>query len=87
MVFDFGENHRQLLQGFFKRRIDLELTPASQEVSPSAKEDIGNRTAELRGIAEEEIRRRLVAIRNHMNKQGSSYVSMDRIYSSIQEPD
>jgi hypothetical protein len=37
----------------------------------------------LRAIAEENIRQRLLAIRNHMNRQGSSYDSMNQIYSSI----
>ncbi len=85
-VFYFGENHQQLLRSFFRCRIDIELTPDSQGILPAAKEDTGKRAAELRGIAEEKIRQRLLAIQEHMNKQGSSYDSMDQIYASIEEP-
>ena len=84
-VFYFGEKHQQLLQSFFKRRIDSELAPDSQEILTTAKEENGQRAAELRTIAEENIRQRLLAIRNHMNRQGSSYDSMNQIYAAIEE--
>ena len=83
-VFYFGEKHQQLLQSFFKRRIDIELTPDSLEILPTAREENRKRAAELRGMAEENIRQRLLAIQNHMNKQGSSYDSMDQIYAAIE---
>ncbi|MBI2353672.1 MAG: AAA family ATPase [Deltaproteobacteria bacterium] len=85
-VFWFGEDHQQLLHGFFKSRIAVELTPDPQVIPPAAKEELGKQAAELRGMAEEIIRQRLLAILNHMNKQGSSYDSMDRIYAASEEP-
>jgi SpoVK/Ycf46/Vps4 family AAA+-type ATPase len=85
-VFYFGEIHQQLLQSFFKQRIDIELTLNSREISPETREDNIKRAADLRRMAEENIRRRLLAIRNHMVKQGSNYESMDQIYASIEEP-
>lgn len=84
-VFYFSENQQQLLQDYLKNRIDIELTPESLEVLTTAKEDNNKRAAALRTIAEENIRQRLLAIRNHMNRQGSSYDSMNQIYSAIEE--
>jgi SpoVK/Ycf46/Vps4 family AAA+-type ATPase len=84
-VFYFSENQQQLLQDYLKSRIDIELTPKSREVLTTAQEDNTKRAAALRIIAEENIRQRLLAIRNHMNRQGSSYDSMNQIYSAIEE--
>ncbi|MDD2308203.1 MAG: AAA family ATPase [Desulfuromonadaceae bacterium] len=85
-VFYFGENHLQLLQDFCKRRIDIELTPASQPVPLATKEEMITQAAGLRMMAEANIRQRLLAIQNHMNRQDSSYDSMDLIYAIIEEP-
>lgn len=85
-VFYFGDHHQQLLQSFFKHRIDIELTPDSRNILPTVKEDNCRQAAELRTIAEENIRQRLLAIQNHMNKQGLNYDSMDQIYASIEVP-
>jgi transitional endoplasmic reticulum ATPase len=85
-VFYFGENHLQLLQDFCKRRIDIELTPASQPAPPAIKEEMITQAAGLRMMAEANIRQRLLAIQNHMNRQDSSYDSMDLIYAIIREP-
>jgi SpoVK/Ycf46/Vps4 family AAA+-type ATPase len=85
-VFLFGENHHQLLQSFIQRRIDTELSHNSMEISPGIKADMSSRAADLRRLAEEHIRSRLLAIRNHMVKQGSSYDSMDQLYASLEEP-
>lgn len=82
-VFYFGDKHLQLLQDFFKDRIDIELSPDLRVISPAAREDLGKQAAELRRIAEESIRLRLLAIQKHMNKQDSSYDSLDQIYASI----
>ncbi|MHB8123194.1 MAG: AAA family ATPase [Desulfuromonadaceae bacterium] len=85
-VFYFGENHLQLLQDYCKRRIDIELTPPSQPVPPATKEGMITQAAGLRRMAEANIRQRLLAIQNHMNRQDSSYDSMDLIYAIIEEP-
>lgn len=84
-VFSFGENQQQLLQEFFKNRIDIELTPESEKILTTAKEENSKRAARLRTIAEENIRQRLLAIRHHMNRQDSGYDSMNQIYSYIEE--
>ena len=84
-VFYFGENQQQLLQDYLKSRIDIELALESLQVLTTAKEDNNKRAAALRTIAEENIRRRLLAIHNHMNRQGSSYDNMNQIYASIEE--
>jgi hypothetical protein len=83
-VFYFGEKHHQLLQNFFKGRIDMELRQDTFETTPAAREESGKRAAELRVMAEEKVRQRLLAIQDHMNKQGSNYDSMDQIYASIE---
>lgn len=83
-VFYFGEKHQQLLQYFFKRRIDMELRQDTLEALPATREESGRRAAELRVIAEDMVRQRLLAIHEHMNKQGSNYDSMDQIYASIE---
>ncbi|MBW4056540.1 MAG: AAA family ATPase [Proteobacteria bacterium] len=85
-VFYFGANHLQLLHDFFKRRIIIELTPDSQAIPPATTEDMITQAAVLRRMAEANIRQRLQAIQNHVNKQGSSYDSMDQIYAIIEEP-
>lgn len=84
-VFYFGEKHQQLLHNFFRRRIDMELRQDTLQSLPAAREESGRRAAELRVIAEEKVRQRLLAIQDHMNKQGSNYDSMDQIYASIEE--
>jgi hypothetical protein len=83
-VFYFNENQQQLLQDFFENRIEIELTHAAAELLSTVKEENNKRAAELRAIAEENIRQRLLAIHNHMNRQGSNYVSLNQIYSSIE---
>ena len=85
-VFYFGDNHLQLLQDFCKRRIVIELTPASQAIPPATIEEMTTQAAGLRRMAEANIRQRLLAIQNHMNRQDSSYDSMDLIYAIIEEP-
>jgi SpoVK/Ycf46/Vps4 family AAA+-type ATPase len=85
-VFYFGENHQRLLQSFFSSRIEIELTFDSLEFLPTVKMELSKRTAELRAMAEEHIRQRLLAILNHMNTHGSGYDSIDQIYASIEEP-
>jgi len=85
-VFYFGEKHQQLLQNFFKSRLDSELPASLPEIFPTDETDHGKRVAELRAMAEENIRKRLLAILDHMDKQGSRYDSMHRIYAGIEEP-
>jgi RecG-like helicase len=84
-VFYFSAKQQQLLRDFFKCRIDIELTPESLATLTAAKVENDRRAAELRLIAEENIRQRLLAIRNHMNRQGASYDSMNQIYAAIEE--
>lgn len=83
-VFCFSENQQRLLQDFFTCRIAIELTPDSLAIHTTAKEENGKRAGELRTIAEENIRQRLLAIQNHMNRQGASYDSMNQIYVAIE---
>ena len=85
-VYYFGEKHQQLLQNFFKSRLDSELPASLPEIFPTDETDHGKRVGELRAMAEEHIRKRLLAILDHMDKQGSSYDSMHRIYAGIEEP-
>jgi hypothetical protein len=82
-VFLFNAKQQQLLQDFFKNRIEIELTHASAEILSTVKKENKQRAAELRIIAEENIRQRLLAIQSHMNSQGSSYDNMNQIYASI----
>lgn len=84
-VFHFGENHRTLLESFFTKRINIELGTGAQENNPEDTEENSRCAAELRGMAEGKVRRRLLAIQDHMNRQGASYDSMDQIYASIEE--
>jgi hypothetical protein len=86
-VFYFNENQQQLLQDFFENRIKIELTHAAAEFLSTVKEENNKRAAELRAIAEENIRQRLLAIHNHMNRHGASYDSMNQIYATIEEGD
>ena len=85
-VFYFGEYHQQLLRNLFKGRFESEPSPNSPEILPTDKTDHGNKAAELRSMAEENIRQRLLAILDHMDKQGSRYDSRDQIYVGILEP-
>lgn len=85
-VFYFGEKHQQLLQSFFRSRLANELSPVSLEIPPADREEFGKQVAELRRLAEENIRQRLLAIQNHMDKKGSGYDSMDLIFAAIAEP-
>jgi len=85
-IFYFGANHQQLLKDFLKNRIDCELHPNSPEMLPTDKEDHAERCAELREMAEENVRQRLLAIMAHMDQQGSRYDSMDKIYTCIEGP-
>lgn len=85
-VFYFGEKHLQLLRCFFRSRLANELSPVSREMPPADREQFDKQVAELRGMAEENIRQRLMAIQDHMNKKGSGYDSMDLIFAAIAEP-
>ncbi|MFA7404683.1 MAG: AAA family ATPase [Pelobacteraceae bacterium] len=85
-VFYFGEKHLQLLRSFFRSRLTNELSPVPQEMPPADRDEFGKLVAELRRLAEENIRQRLLAIQDHMNKKGSGYDSMDLIFAAIAEP-
>lgn len=79
-VFFFGEDYQQRLQAYFKRRLELALTPGGPEMVPEAREELRYQAGDLRRRAEEQIRNRLLAIEQHMRQKGASFDSLDEIY-------
>ncbi|MFA7536717.1 MAG: AAA family ATPase [Desulfuromonadales bacterium] len=76
-VFSFGEQHQRLLEEFLQRRRELDLR---EEAHAAPREQLEKNEAELRHIAEEEIRRRLDALRQQVEQGKSGYASMDELF-------
>lgn len=85
-VLYFGEEYQQLLESFFKQRLGIALTPGTQLPLPAAQLNNSKLAAELRGLAEEQIRQRLMAIKTHMNEKGATFDGLDQIYTSTKVP-
>ncbi len=83
-VFYFGENYQQKLSAYLKQRLDIAQTPGSLEILPAAKEDNSRQCCEIRELAEEHIRQRLQAIESHMQQKGSTFDSLDNIFTTAE---
>jgi hypothetical protein len=77
----FGETHQQQLQNFFKNRLEIERAPLDLDTLPEDREKLAKDAAELRHLAEENIRRRILAIEDHVCSGGDRLSSLEEIFS------
>ncbi len=84
-VFDFGEMHRQRLTEWMKLRMEADLNEGRVESQAACKADLERREDELRKMAEGELRRRIEAVRRHL-EEGSRELSLEEIFKHRDEP-
>ena len=77
-VFDFSTAHRAEQAGFFALRLQADLQEGNGE-GGAARAELQRREALLRSRAEQEVRRRLLAMRDFTEKQGREG-SLERVF-------
>ncbi|MEJ2700631.1 MAG: hypothetical protein P8Z70_13350 [Desulfuromonadales bacterium] len=77
-VYYFDELQQRRLLDFLRLRLEQDLR---SEGSPEPRRgELDAREAELRRMAEEEIRRRMEAIRQHVERGGGSFESLEEVF-------
>ncbi len=79
-VFFFGEEYDRQLQAMLLRRRELDLSHSAVSDSSSG-EELARRERDLRTAAEETIRRRLQALRQHLEGGGSGLIAHEAIFA------
>lgn len=75
-VFCLGDLQQRRLAEFLRLRLEMDL----EGVHPGRRQELERCEAELRGLAEEEVRRRVDAVRRHVESGGAAYASLAGIF-------
>jgi SpoVK/Ycf46/Vps4 family AAA+-type ATPase len=80
-VFYFGDLQQRRLTELLRLRLELDLTGGLRDGHSSRAQEVDRWEAELRHQAEEEIRRRMEVVHEHVKRGGSVYASLEGIFN------